>query len=171
VYKIHNESDFFHYYHQTGDLVMTLQENIDFTEYFRCYCIGQENVHVMQYDPRQPHENRYLKNAPPIEPKLHERIVNDCRTICRTLGYDINTIEFAVRDGIPYAIDFLNPAPDADYHSVGPENFSWIVNAVADFAVKKALSGVPAASDYRWARFLNGQMDETPRQRVKASRK
>ncbi len=175
VYKVHNENDFFHYYHQTADLVMTLQENIDFDEYFRCYCIGQDNVHVMRYDPRQPHDSRYVKNGFAIKPELHERMVADCRTICRSLGYDINTIEFAVRNGIPYAIDFLNPAPDADYHSVGPENFTWIVNAVAEFAVKKALNGEKAASDFRWARFLNGQpTDEkkpSPTRSVNASRK
>jgi hypothetical protein len=83
-------------------------------------------------------------------------MVNDCRTICQALGYDINTIEFAVRDGVPYAIDFLNPAPDADYHSIGAENFTWIVNAVADFAVKKASSGEKPTKEYRWAEFLNG---------------
>jgi len=155
VYKIHNEGDFFHFYHQTGDLVMTLQEGIEFKEYVRCYCIGQENVHIMQYDPRQPFENRYIRNASPLEPALEQRIVQDCLKLCRALGYDLNTLEFAVRDGIPYAIDFLNPAPDADYHSVGPENFTWIVNAVADMAVKKALSNERAESEYRWASFLN----------------
>ena len=175
VYKIHNESDFFHYYHQTGDLVMTLQENIEFDEYFRCYCIGQVNVHVMRYDPRQPHENRYVKGAPPPETGMHERLTNDCRLICRALGYDINTIEFALRGGIPYAIDFLNPAPDADYHSVGPENFTWIVNSVADFAVKKVLSGERVGADYRWASFLNGETTThkiaSPKRSVHASRK
>lgn len=175
MYKIHNENDFFHYYHQTADLVMTLQENIDFEEYFRCYCIGQENVRVMRYDPRQPFENRYVKDGSTITPELYERMVADCRTICRSLGYDINTIEFAVRDGVPYAIDFLNPAPDADYHSVGAENFTWIVNSVADFAVKKVLGGESAASEFRWASFLNGQFTGEKKtsttRSVKASRK
>ena len=65
-------------------------------------------------------------------------------------------MEFAVEDGIPYAIDFMNPAPDADLHSVGRENFDWIVNAVADLAVKRATE--PAtASVYRWNAFLSGQ--------------
>ena len=39
---------------------------------------------------------------------------DDCLKLCRALGYDLNTVEFAVEDGVPYAIDFLNPAPDAD---------------------------------------------------------
>ena len=55
-------------------------------------------------------------------------------------------MEFAVEDGVPYAIDFMNPAPDADLHSVGQENFDWIVNAVAELAVKKATEP-PAPAD------------------------
>lgn len=160
VYKIYNEGDFFHYYHQTGDLVMTLQEGIEFEEYVRCYCIGQEKVHVMQYDPRVPFENRYVRDPQPLKRELHDRIVNDCVALCRALGYDLNTLEFAVRDGIPYAIDFLNPAPDADYHSVGAENFTWIVNAVAEMAIERALGNDRKISDYRWSYFLNGHSPE-----------
>jgi hypothetical protein len=59
-----------------------------------------------------------------------------------------------VQDGIPYAIDFLNPAPDADYHSVGPENFAWIVNAMAELALAEASKKVTKPKDYRWAKFL-----------------
>jgi hypothetical protein len=72
------------------------------------------------------------------------------------LGYDLNTVEFAVEGGVPYAIDFLNPAPDAEITSVGQENFDWIVNAVAEMAVKMALSGENPAKELRWAAFLNG---------------
>ncbi|MFN0158115.1 MAG: RimK family alpha-L-glutamate ligase [Bacteroidota bacterium] len=160
VYKIHNKEDFFHFYHQTGDLVMTLQEGIEFEDYFRCYVIGQEKVHIMRYDPKQPHESRYVKDAPPIPAALEQRVIGDCLKICRALGYDLNTVEFAVRDGIPYAIDFLNPAPDADFYSVGAENFAWIVNAVAEFAIQKALSNERATADYRWDRFLNADVTE-----------
>jgi hypothetical protein len=157
VYKCHSEKDFFHYYHQTGDLVMTLQEAIDFKEYVRCYCIGQERVRVMQYDPRQPHENRYVKDGPPLDPALEARIVKDTLTLCRALGYDMNTVEFAVRDGVPYAIDFMNPAPDADYYSVGPENFEWVVGAMAELAIEKALAAGGAPGELRWSAFLNGR--------------
>jgi hypothetical protein len=95
-------------------------------------------------------------DGPQIDPAMYERVVNDCLKLCRALGYDINTVEFAVQDGIPYAIDFLNPAPDADYHSVGPQNFEWVVNTVAEFAVKKALSDEETLREYRWSHFLAG---------------
>src|SRR5205814_9423083 len=85
-----------------------------------------------------------------------ERVVKDARTLCRTLGYDLNTVEFAVEDGVPYAIDFLNPAPDAEITSVGEANFEWVVGSVAELAVKKALSDANPARDLRWAGFLKG---------------
>ena len=155
VYKVHSPEEFFAAYDQTGALCMTLQESIDFDEYFRCYVVGQENVHVMPYDPKRPHHERYVRNGPPVEPALYDRVVRDCRTLCRALGYDLNTVEFAVRGGVPYAIDFLNPAPDAEVASVGQDNFEWIVNAVADFAIRTALEE-PRAAELRWAAFLRG---------------
>ena len=135
---------------------MTLQHGVEFKEYFRCYVVGQENVHVMHYDPKAPFHERYVKNPLPTDPKLYERVVKDARTLCRTLGYDLNTVEFAVEDGVPYAIDFLNPAPDAEITSVGQANFEWIVGAVAELAVKKALSSENPARELRWAGFLKG---------------
>ncbi len=119
--------------------------------------IGQETVHVMKYDPKAPFHERYVKgNPPPSSPALHERIVKDALTLCQALGYDLNTVEFAVEGGIPYAIDFMNPAPDADVNSVGRENFEWVVDAVANMAVKKALSDENPARELRWASFLAG---------------
>jgi glutathione synthase/RimK-type ligase-like ATP-grasp enzyme len=162
VYKVHSPDEFFAAYDQTGDLCMTLQQAIDFDEYFRCYVVGQEKVHVMRYEPRNPHHLRYVQNPAPIEPSEYERLVGDALKLCRALGYDLNTVELAVQDGIPYAIDFLNPAPDADYHSVGPENFAWIVNEMAEFAVRKALSDEQPLREYRWTSFLEPSRQRLP---------
>jgi hypothetical protein len=156
VYKVHSPEEFFHYYNQTGDLCMTLQHGVEFTEYFRCYVVGQERVHIMRYDPRAPHHERYVQNPAPIPPRLHQRMFQDALTLCRALGYDLNTVEFAVEDGVPYAIDFMNPAPDADVQSVGQGNFDWVVQAVAELAVRKALSREDTTRDLRWSSFLSG---------------
>jgi glutathione synthase/RimK-type ligase-like ATP-grasp enzyme len=154
VFKVTSPKELFDAYDQTGALCMTLQEGIEFDDYFRCYVVGQEKVHIMRYDPRQPHEHRYVKNGAPITAAMSDRVTRDCLTICRALGYDLNTVEFACKDGIPYAIDFLNPAPDADIISVGEENFGWIVDTVAEFAVNKALEE-PKLPELRWSSFLN----------------
>ena len=161
VYKVHSPEEFFHHYNQTGDLCMTLQRGVQFEEYYRCYVVGQERVHIMKYDPGAPFHERYVKgNPPPSSPALRDRIETDGLTLCRALGYDLNTVEFAVEGGVPYAIDFLNPAPDAEITSVGQDNFHWIVNAVAEMAIKMAQSGANPVKELRWAGFLTDAPDD-----------
>ena len=151
---VHNREEFFAAYDETGDLTMVLQRAVDFEQYFRCFVVGGEDVRVMPYDPRQPHEFRYLRDAPAYPEGMLERVAADARTLCRTLGYDINTVEFAVREGVPYAIDFLNPAPDADPSTVGEKNFLWIVDAVARLAIERAQEPVGLTGVLRWAPAL-----------------
>jgi glutathione synthase/RimK-type ligase-like ATP-grasp enzyme len=156
VYKVENAQEFFEAYDKTHQLCMTLQRGVKFREYFRCYVIGQEKVHIMPYDPSAPHAERYVKNPPAYDPALLARVNEDALTLCRALGYDLNTVEFAVEDGVPYAIDFMNPAPDAERTSIGDANFDWIVKHVAELAVKKALEP-PTPATYRWDALLAGR--------------
>jgi hypothetical protein len=160
VFHVHSPQEFFHAYDKTRDLCMTLQAAVNFKEYFRCYVVGQTDVRIMPYDPRRPHEHRYVLDPPAYDPKLLKRVEKDSITLCKALGYDLNTVEFAVEDGIPYAIDFMNPAPDADVHSVGQESFDWIVDKVANLAVKKAQN--PIQPELRWASFLSGTPTKAP---------
>jgi hypothetical protein len=111
----------------------------------------------MPYDPRRPHAERYIQKPPRYSKKLLKRIEQDSLKLCRALGYDLNTVEFAVENGIPYAIDFMNPAPDADLHSVGPANFDWIVREVADLAIAKA-QAAPQAPELLWSVFLGAEI-------------
>jgi hypothetical protein len=134
---------------------MVYQKAVEYTEYFRCYVVGQRRVRVMAYDPRRPHAERYVRAAAKSEPELLRRMEQDAVKLCRALGYDFNTVEFAVEGGIPYAIDFMNPVPDADLTSVGEENFEWIVKEVADLAITRA-RGAPRPPRLRWASLLGG---------------
>ncbi len=155
VFHIRNREEFFNAYDQSRDLCMLYQKAVDFNEYFRCYVIGQRKVHIMPYDPRLPHHERYLQNPPQYDPALLQRVEQDALKLCQALGYDLNTVEFAVENGIPYAIDFMNPAPDADYHSVGEKNFEWIVSSVAELAIEKA-KAAPIYPDLHWSSLLTG---------------
>ena len=156
VYMVSSPGEFFAAYDDSGGLCMTLQRAVHFEEYFRCYVVNQAKVHIMRYDPRQPHHLRYIPGNPPPAPALGERMEHDALALCRALGYDLNTVEFAVENGVPYAIDFLNPAPDAAIESVGAENFAWVVEAVAKMAVEKVLEPASGALELRWSRFLTG---------------
>ncbi len=169
VFHVHNPGEFFAAYEQTRDLCMTLQAAVDFQEYFRCYVVGQSEVRIMPYDPRRPHHERYVLNPPAYDTKLLKRVESDALTLCKALGYDLNTVEFAVEGGVPYAIDFMNPAPDADLNSVGRESFDWIVDAVARLAVKKAQAG-GVAPEMNWAALIKGASVPEPRAKKTAAR-
>ena len=57
----------------------------------------------------------------------------------------MNTIEFAVQDGVPYAIDFLNPAPDFERDRITPLYFEIVVEKMAALVIDRALNGRAAA--------------------------
>jgi hypothetical protein len=63
----------------------------------------------------------------------------------------MNTIEFAVQDGVPYAIDFLNPAPDFERDRITPHYFEMAVQKMADLVIDRALRGTAQNSWPRWA--------------------
>lgn len=153
VYEVRGREEFFKAYDRSRDLCMVYQKAVEFTEYFRCYVVGQKIVRIMHYDPRKPHAERYAQTparATTFEArKLFKRMQDDAVKLCRALGYDLNSVEFAVEKGIPYAIDFLNPVPDADVHSVGEANFEWIVEHVAELAIVRAKTA-PRAGDLPW---------------------
>lgn len=153
VYKVHNYDEFFAAYNETGELVMLLQEAIEFDAYFRCYCLGGKYVRIMDYEPRNPHHLRYVADHK-VSKEMREEMYRLVLMINHALGYDFNTVEFAIRDGIPYAIDFCNPAPDADVSSVGEENFEWVVENAANMAIEKALSHKDGHNNLTWGSFV-----------------
>ncbi len=167
VYKVENADALFASHAETGQLVMMLQEEIVFDDYFRVYCLGQKYVHIMPYDPRKPFHERYvseIKATGDERKKLLKTVHDYTLKLNKVLGYDFNTVEFAVRDGIPYAIDFCNPAPDADLHSVGQENFDWIVEHSAKYAVEKANAHKPKQNNTSWGGFVkNSIAPEAPK--------
>ena len=153
VYRLENMEDFFDKHAETGQLVMLLQEEIVFDEYYRCYCIGGKHVRIMPYEPRNPHHLRYVADFKPDDDRL--KLMTDIvLRINNYLGYDFNTVELALRNGVPYAIDFCNPAPDADRNSVGEENFAWVVETAASYAIEKALAHVPGKDNLTWGEYV-----------------
>jgi glutathione synthase/RimK-type ligase-like ATP-grasp enzyme len=158
VYKVNDPQDMWNKHEETGQLIMMLQEEIVFDDYVRCYCIGQKDVLIMPYEPRNPHHLRYaaeLNATGEAREKLLETIRDYVLKLNIALGYDFNTVEFAVRNGIPFAIDFCNPAPDADVYSVGHENFEWVVEAVANMAIDRAKKQVPGKINLTWGTFVS----------------
>jgi hypothetical protein len=112
----------------------------------------------MQYEPRNPHHLRYVLDGEPVDQKILDTVHEYCIRLNKALGYDFNTVEFAVKDGIPYAIDFCNPAPDADINSVGADNFEWIVENAANMAIAKAKQYKKGQMNLTWGGFVTDQI-------------
>jgi len=148
VYKVHDKAELIAAYDGTGPYCMTLQEFIDFEQYVRCFTFGKTDIVPVVYDPR---ERRYLVQHDYLTAYLGERIVRDAQTLNTALGYEMNTIEFAVQDGVPYAIDFLNPAPDFERDRITPFYFDMVVQKMADLVVHRALNGKPQDTWPKWA--------------------
>lgn len=114
----------------------------------------------MPYEPRNPHHLRYGTKVPPNSDALMKLIESYVLKLCDYLGYDFNTVEFAVRDGVPIAIDFCNPAPDADLHSVGQENWDWVVEHSALYAIERAQAHVPGKDNLTWGKYMTKSMNK-----------
>ncbi len=147
VYKVNDRAELIDAYDRTAPHCMTLQEFIHFKEYVRCFTFGKSDITPVVYD---PHQRRYIVQHDYLSPELGERIVKDAQTLNNALGYEMNTIEFAVQDGVPYAIDFLNPAPDFERDRITPHYFEMAVQKMADLVIDRALNGSAQNSWPRW---------------------
>jgi hypothetical protein len=154
VYVCRTRDDVLKHYNESGLLQMILQEFIEWEHFVRCMCLGQEQVLPMKYDPG---ERRYVVEHAHLTAELGDRIVSDSLKLVQALGYDMNSMEWAVRDGVPYAIDFMNPAPDMDINSLTPHYFDWMVKNMADMAIRLAQQPRPQLRELRWNALFSGR--------------
>lgn len=159
IHRLKDADDFYRRHTETGQLVMMLQEEIEYQEYYRCYCIGNKYVHIMPFEPHNKAGARYSTDyMPSLErSKQLEEIVLQ---INKHLGYDFNAVEIAIRDGVPYAIDFRNPSPDASYESVGEANFEWVVENLANYVIERVMSHKEGEINLTWGRFVEESMKQ-----------
>jgi hypothetical protein len=159
VYKLWDMEGLFRAYNETGTDCMMLQEFIEWENYARCICIGQDKVLPIKFDVNRPFPHRYLVDDDFLSPELRQLVVDWSVKINQALGYDMNTCEFAIRDGVPYAIDFTNAAPDFDVHSLTEHYFPWVVNTMADLCIDLAHGRrKQEAPQPRWAALLQAGM-------------
>jgi len=159
VYKINSMEELLAIYDKTETVCMMLQEFIVFDRYVRCYTIGRKDVRIMPYDPSKPYlQQQYFKDDSYLGKELQDRVIRECITLNEALGYDMNTAEFAIRDGIPYAIDFTNPAPDAGLESVGEDNQRWFIEKVADLCVRYSKGEHGPERKLQWHEFMNSRL-------------
>lgn len=168
VTVVQNPQEALDAYDKSGLNVMTLQEFIDFEHYVRCVCVGKDKTLVIHYDPKGISDTgfrgRYVFHDEDewLPKDLHERVVKDAEKINNALRYDMNSVEFAIRDGIPYAIDFTNPAPDMHIEHLGPRYFDIVVGWMVDLAVACAKGERKPITDGYWWGHLAGPPKDPP---------
>ncbi len=151
VYKVNNREELLAAYDQTAPYCMTLQQFIDFKQYVRCFTFGKTDITPVHYDPKA---RQYIVDPKYLSSELGARIVRDAQTINQALGYEMNTIEFAIQDGVPYAIDFLNPAPDMERDRITETYFKLVVEKMSRLVIDRALRGNIANTWPRWEEML-----------------
>jgi hypothetical protein len=158
VYVCHTLEELIQNYDNSGLLTMIAQEFIQWDQFVRCIALGQEEVLPIKYDPR---ERKYHVEHNHLTPELGKRVIDDTLKIVRAFGYDMNSLEWAIKDGVPYAIDFMNPAPDMDINSLTPHYFDWAVTHMADMAIRLAKEPHPQQRDLRWdTLFIEHRKDQ-----------
>jgi glutathione synthase/RimK-type ligase-like ATP-grasp enzyme len=152
VAKVTSVDELLRAYNASGQLSMIVQEGIEWSAYVRCIVIGGEYVYPHLWDPSKPHHERYTGAKFDIDDGLMAKIEDMAKKLCQALGYDMNTVEFAVRDGVPYAIDFMNAAPDLDRASLTQEAFEWALETMADYLI--TLAGKKRKPVPQWDKLL-----------------
>jgi hypothetical protein len=159
VYICRTKDELLTHYNESGLLTMVVQEFIQWEQFVRCICIGQREILPIHYDPKA---RKYIVDPDYLSPALKDRIIKDSRTLVSALGYDMNSIEWAVKDGVPYAIDFMNPAPDFDINSLTQEYFDWVVQHMAALVIQLAKrrprpAGGEGARKFHWESLFKGR--------------
>jgi glutathione synthase/RimK-type ligase-like ATP-grasp enzyme len=139
VYVLDSYEDLWRSYNKTGAEPMMLREHISWDKYVRCMCIGQCQILPIQYTPGPSWSTRYHQNDAYLTPDEKQMVTNSARAINQALGYDVNAIDFAFRDGMLYAVDVTNPVPDFDVSTLTPYFFDLVVQKMADFTIGLAL--------------------------------
>ncbi|MBK7706917.1 MAG: hypothetical protein IPJ30_14410 [Acidobacteria bacterium] len=143
VSKIWSMEELWQEYNQSGNALYDAPGKASNVITSSAATASAKKVLIMPYDPSQPYLSgmRYVDVDDYLTPELHARVEKDVLTICEALGYDLNTVEFAIKDGVPYAIDFMNPAPDAELASVGKETTNGSSTQMTEFIFKKIEEG------------------------------
>jgi len=135
VYRVHDIDELVQRYDESGTHTMILQELIESDVHIHCLVIGQREVLALQYDVAN---GRYLPELTHTNDKLNTQLVQDALTLTRAYQYDVNMVEFVVKDGRSFVINSTNPTPVIDHQLMTAAQFDWCINEMAKLAIDRA---------------------------------
>ncbi|MBK8987860.1 MAG: hypothetical protein IPM39_17630 [Chloroflexi bacterium] len=135
VHRVHDVDELIQQYDESGTRSMILQELIESDVHFHALVIGQETALLLQYDVGN---GRYLPQPTHLPKKLKDYLQKDALTLTRAYQYDVNMVEFVIKDDRPVVINSTNPVPVIDHTLMSDEQFNWCIQQMAKLAIDRA---------------------------------
>lgn len=142
VHRVHNVDELIQRYDESSTRTKILQQIIESDEHVHCFVIGQEKVLSLPYSLKH---GRYQQNTLANEEGKGQQLAADALRITRAYQYDINMVEFVIKDGTAYVINGTYPTPDIDRTLMTESQFQWLVKEIAALAIERAQRPLPQA--------------------------
>jgi len=128
VSKIDDEDALRAAYDASGAKVMHLQAAIiPYERFVRCIGLGPQ-LRSVNYDPGAPLHDRYRLDRDFISAAERAELEDITLTINAFFGWDFNSCEALLKQGVWYPIDFANACPDSQVTSLH-YHFPWLIKA------------------------------------------
>jgi hypothetical protein len=152
VSKIRNPAELHAAYDASGEMLMHLQQSIDFDVFARSLSIGPETM-VMRFRPDQPMHLRYQVDHDFLSPQAGAEVVTIGRLVNAFFRWEFNSCETLVKGGEVYPIDYANACPDVALTSLH-YYFPWAMKALVKWCVFALATGRRPRLDLETDRFF-----------------
>jgi hypothetical protein len=152
VSKIRNPAELHAAYDASGEMLMHLQQSIDFDVFARSLSIGPETM-VMRFQPDQPMHRRYQVDHNFLSPEAGAEVVTIGRLVNAFFRWEFNSCETLIKGGEVYPIDYANACPDVALTSLH-YYFPWAMKALVKWCVFALATGRRARLDLETDRFF-----------------
>jgi hypothetical protein len=126
-----------------GRRVLMVQELIPWSQYYRAFCVGLEDVLLVKWTPKPLDMGEYACVDPMDKMDIADFITGKTAEFNAAVGLDFNSIEWCVtRDGKAYIIDSYNDVPDVRKDKIPDPCYRWIVDRFCSCVRRILASGV-----------------------------
>ncbi|HPF81013.1 ATP-grasp domain-containing protein [Nostocoides australiense] len=119
-------------YDESGEMLMHLQESIDYDVFARALTIGPETM-VMKFRPELPMHDRYEVSHDFLTPEAGQEAITISQTVNAFFRWEFNSCEMLVKGDQIYPIDYANACPDVAVTSLH-YYFPWAMKALAKWS-------------------------------------
>ncbi len=170
VTKIDGPEELTAAYDESGKFVMHLQKGVvPYETFVRCVGLGPQ-VRTMRYNPSAPLHERYEELDPQdyLSADDQSELEDITCTINSFFGWDFNSCESLLKDGVWHPIDFANPCPDSQVTSLHV-HFPWYDESNIRWSVFCAVTQKKKAINLDWQPFFDiADSDRSYREKLAA---